>query len=61
MPKIQSFEKITDNIYHSPEWGRKDEQITGPGETYQWESSWSFSTFKESDDCPTKKPKAKKL
>lgn len=51
---------FVDGINH-PEWGRKDEQITGPGETYQWESSWSFSTFKESDDCPTKKPKAKKL
>lgn len=28
----------------SPEWGRKDAQITGPGETYSWESSWEFST-----------------
>lgn len=26
----------------SPEWGRKEEQITGPGEVYTWESSWEF-------------------
>ncbi|KAI7912711.1 aldose 1-epimerase [Pyricularia oryzae] len=32
----------TDGINH-PEWGRKEAQITGPGEKYTWESSWTFS------------------
>jgi aldose 1-epimerase len=27
---------------NNPEWGRKDEQITGPKEVYTWESSWEF-------------------
>jgi aldose 1-epimerase len=27
---------------NNPKWGRKDEQLTGPGETYTWESSWEF-------------------
>ncbi|KAI1108888.1 aldose 1-epimerase [Nemania sp. NC0429] len=31
-----------DGINH-PEWGRKNAQITGPGETYSWRSSWTFS------------------
>lgn len=26
----------------SPEWGRVDKQILGPGQTYSWESSWTF-------------------
>ncbi|CAJ2511850.1 Uu.00g074750.m01.CDS01 [Anthostomella pinea] len=30
-----------DGINH-PEWGRLDAQITGPGEAYSWESSWTF-------------------
>ncbi|KAI0401154.1 aldose 1-epimerase [Xylaria palmicola] len=30
-----------DGINH-PEWGRWDAQITGPGKTYSWESSWTF-------------------
>ncbi|KAM7199483.1 Galactose mutarotase-like domain containing protein [Naviculisporaceae sp. PSN 640] len=25
-----------------PAWGRVDAQITGPGEVYNWESSWTF-------------------
>jgi len=25
-----------------PEWGRVDAQITGPGEVYSWETSWTF-------------------
>ncbi|RYP80049.1 hypothetical protein DL770_006408 [Monosporascus sp. CRB-9-2] len=33
-----------DGINH-PEWGRVEEQITGPGETYTWESSWTFSVM----------------
>ncbi|KAK7222708.1 hypothetical protein V2G26_010711 [Clonostachys chloroleuca] len=30
-----------DGINH-PEWDRKDNQLTGPGETYKWSSSWTF-------------------
>ncbi|KAH9992871.1 galactose mutarotase-like domain-containing protein [Xylariaceae sp. FL0662B] len=30
-----------DGINH-PEWGHVDAQITAPGETYSWESSWTF-------------------
>jgi aldose 1-epimerase len=30
-----------DGINH-PQWGRKEAQITGPGKTYKWESSWEF-------------------
>ncbi|KAI0592823.1 galactose mutarotase-like domain-containing protein [Biscogniauxia sp. FL1348] len=30
-----------DGINH-PEWGRVDKQIVGPGDTYSWESSWTF-------------------
>ncbi|KAK3312856.1 galactose mutarotase-like domain-containing protein [Apodospora peruviana] len=30
-----------DGINH-PEWNRTDAQILGPGETYNWESSWTF-------------------
>jgi aldose 1-epimerase len=30
-----------DGINH-PEWERTDAQIWGPGETYNWESSWTF-------------------
>ncbi|KAI9897851.1 hypothetical protein N3K66_007707 [Trichothecium roseum] len=30
-----------DGINH-PEWGRKEKQITGPGQVYTWESSWEF-------------------
>jgi hypothetical protein len=26
----------------SPEWNRTSYQIFGPGQTYNWESSWSF-------------------
>ncbi|ORY58041.1 aldose 1-epimerase [Pseudomassariella vexata] len=33
-----------DGINH-PEWNRTDAEITGPGETYSWESSWTFSTL----------------
>ncbi|KAB5585553.1 galactose mutarotase-like protein [Coniochaeta sp. 2T2.1] len=33
-----------DGINH-PEWGRVDAEITGPGEEYSWESSWTFSTL----------------
>ncbi|EOA82566.1 hypothetical protein ACJQWK_04419 [Exserohilum turcicum] len=33
-----------DGINH-PEWGRLDEQITGPGKKYHWESSWEFGTL----------------
>jgi hypothetical protein len=29
----------------SPEWNRTDAQITGPGENYYWESSWSFGNL----------------
>lgn len=28
---------------NSPEWGRTEAQILGPDETYNWESSWTFS------------------
>ncbi|KAK3376445.1 galactose mutarotase-like domain-containing protein [Lasiosphaeria ovina] len=30
-----------DGINH-PEWNRTSYQITGPGQTYNWESSWTF-------------------
>uniref|UniRef100_A0A8H7KCE3 Aldose 1-epimerase n=1 Tax=Bionectria ochroleuca TaxID=29856 RepID=A0A8H7KCE3_BIOOC len=30
-----------DGINH-PEWDRKEYQLTGPGETYKWSSSWTF-------------------
>ncbi|KAK7743378.1 hypothetical protein SLS62_010615 [Diatrype stigma] len=30
-----------DGINH-PEWGRLEKQITGPGDIYTWESSWTF-------------------
>ncbi|KAI1337631.1 aldose 1-epimerase [Xylariaceae sp. FL0016] len=33
-----------DGINH-PEWGRLDKQITGPGKTYSWESSWTFGSL----------------
>ncbi|KAJ1338075.1 aldose 1-epimerase [Microdochium nivale] len=31
-----------DGINH-PEWGRKEAQLTGPGEKYTWNASWKFS------------------
>ncbi|KAI1179523.1 aldose 1-epimerase [Nemania sp. FL0916] len=31
-----------DGINH-PEWGRREAQISGPGETYSWKSSWTFT------------------
>ncbi|KAK0702149.1 galactose mutarotase-like domain-containing protein [Lasiosphaeris hirsuta] len=33
-----------DGINHQ-EWDRMDAQITGPGETYIWDSSWTFGTL----------------
>ncbi|KAI1388619.1 galactose mutarotase-like protein [Hypoxylon trugodes] len=33
-----------DGINH-PEWGRVEKQITGPGQKYSWESSWTFGTL----------------
>ncbi|KAI0901408.1 galactose mutarotase-like protein [Annulohypoxylon nitens] len=33
-----------DGINH-PEWGRVEKQITGPGQTYSWESSWTFGNL----------------
>jgi len=33
-----------DGINH-PEWNRTDAEITGPGKTYSWESSWTFGTL----------------
>ncbi|KAI1139943.1 galactose mutarotase-like protein [Hypoxylon sp. FL0543] len=33
-----------DGINH-PEWGRVDKEITGPGQTYTWESSWTFGNL----------------
>jgi aldose 1-epimerase len=33
-----------DGINH-PEWGRVDAQISGPGDKYTWESSWTFSNL----------------
>ena len=38
-------ETLTPRLLRSPEWGRVDAQITGPGETYVWESSWTFGTL----------------
>ncbi|KAH8899985.1 aldose 1-epimerase [Thozetella sp. PMI_491] len=35
---------FVDGINH-PEWNRTDAQITGPGKTYDWESSWTFGTL----------------
>ncbi|KAL2151028.1 hypothetical protein VTH82DRAFT_6126 [Thermothelomyces myriococcoides] len=35
-----------DGINH-PEWERLDAQIWGPGETYTWESSWTFGLLDE--------------
>jgi hypothetical protein len=31
----------------SPEWGRLDKQIFGPGKKYHWESSWTFGLIDE--------------
>ncbi|KAI1345714.1 aldose 1-epimerase [Xylaria sp. FL0043] len=31
-----------DGINH-PEWGRRNAQITGPGQAYSWKSSWTFT------------------
>lgn len=28
-----------------PEWDRMDKQIFGPGQTYSWESSWTFGVL----------------
>ncbi|KAI2467809.1 galactose mutarotase-like protein [Annulohypoxylon bovei var. microspora] len=33
-----------DGINH-PEWGRVEKQITGPGQAYSWESSWTFGNL----------------
>ncbi|KAJ9157950.1 Aldose 1-epimerase [Pleurostoma richardsiae] len=33
-----------DGINH-PEWNRTEAEITGPGEGYAWESSWTFGTL----------------
>ncbi|KAI6087417.1 galactose mutarotase-like protein [Hypoxylon rubiginosum] len=33
-----------DGINH-PEWGRLDKQISGPGQKYSWESSWTFGNL----------------
>jgi len=32
-------------LLNSPEWGRLDKQISGPGDKYHWESSWEFGTI----------------
>jgi hypothetical protein len=34
--------ELTYMTHYSPEWKRTDAQIFGPGETYKWESSWTF-------------------
>jgi hypothetical protein len=31
-----------DGLCGSPEWNRTKAQIYGPGQTYSWESSWTF-------------------
>ncbi|KAI1322091.1 galactose mutarotase-like protein [Xylariaceae sp. FL0255] len=33
-----------DGLNH-PEWGHTAAEITGPGQTYNWQSSWTFSTM----------------
>ena len=33
------------NVVSSPEWGRLDKQIYGPGDKYHWESAWKFGTI----------------
>ncbi|KAI1295120.1 aldose 1-epimerase [Xylaria venustula] len=33
-----------DGINH-PEWGRRNAEITGPGQAYSWKSSWTFSNI----------------
>ncbi len=35
----------TDKPSNSPEWGRRNAQITGPKQTYSWESSWTFTNL----------------
>jgi aldose 1-epimerase len=34
---------MTDHNVNSPEWGRKEAEITGPDETYKWDSAWTFT------------------
>lgn len=36
---------IANGEFNSPEWGRVDAQISGPGDKYTWESSWTFSNL----------------
>lgn len=30
-------------VLNSPEWGRLEKQIFGPGDRYRWNSTWTFS------------------
>ena len=42
LPFIFLFLEMSLTCSNSPEWGRVDAQILGPGEKYSWESSWTF-------------------
>ncbi|KAI0025219.1 galactose mutarotase-like domain-containing protein [Xylariomycetidae sp. FL0641] len=37
-------QNFVDGINH-PEWGHRDDEITGPEQAYSWESSWTFGTL----------------
>jgi hypothetical protein len=40
---VGSLDGRTDlGCFDSPEWKRLGAQIWGPGQTYKWESSWTF-------------------
>lgn len=42
---------VTDTVAYSPEWDRLDTQITGPGEVYTWESSWTFGLVEDDSEA----------
>lgn len=42
---LRALGGIIANNCRSPEWGRLNKQIFGPGQKYHWESSWSFGTI----------------
>lgn len=48
LPGLRCTTKMSADMNDSPEWGRVDAEIAGPGELYKWESSWTFGTLDDS-------------
>lgn len=37
--------KLGLTMLNSPEWGRLEKQIFGPGQEYHWSADWTFGTM----------------